>query len=429
MKFWKKLIIGLLFTINTKTFAIPQELDKISVIVNDGVILQSDINHMLDIMKINARNTEQQLPNENRLRHQILEKLIIEKIILQLAKKMQIQIPDKEIDLSISNFAAQNGLTIDQLQERLSTDGINLLNYRKNVYKEMMILKVRNNEVRQRITISPKEVDSLATKLNSQAIRNANVNLSQILIPLQKNPTNEQIKSAMNKVNIVMMKLKQSVDFRKLSTIYSIDINALKGGQLGWSKIEELPVLFAQRIQNAKKGDIIGPIRSSIGFHIFKLNDVKNNNIPISVTEVKVRHILIKISPIVNYEEANEKIQQIYKQIQIGKITFIEAAKKYSQDLDSAFRGGELNWNILSAYDPAFRDGLINLNKGEISKPIQSSFGWHLIQLEDTRQVNETDLLYKDTAYRLLFNHKLSKETQIWIEELRKSSYVKILNG
>lgn len=428
MNYWRKLIIGLLFSVSTTTLAAPQPLDKVTAIVNDGVVLQSDVDNMLDIVRINARNAGQQIPDENALRHQILERLIIDKIIMQMAEKMQIQIPDQAIDVTIANIAAQNGLTLGQLQQRLAMDGINLQHYRNDVRREMMIAEVRNNEVRRRITILPQEVDSLAAQLNSQAGQDANVNLSHILIPLPENPTNAQSQLAMDTVNKITVQLKQGADFGKLAITYSADPNALKGGQMGWSKVEELPTVFAQQIQHAKKGDIIGPIRSSVGFHILKLNDIQRGNMPISVTEVKARHILIKLSPIMNNEQAHAKIQQIAQQIKTGQITFAEAAKKYSQDPGSALRGGELGWNMPNVYDPAFRDGLMRLSKGETSQPIHSSFGWHLIQLEDTRQVDKTDVAQKDHTYRLLFNRKFNEEAQIWMQELRASAYVKILN-
>ncbi|MGP1924470.1 MAG: peptidylprolyl isomerase SurA [Arsenophonus sp. NEOnobi-MAG3] len=428
MNYWRKLIIGLLFTFTTSTLAAPQQLDKVTAIVNDGVVLQSDVDNMLDIVRINARNTGQQIPDENELRHKILERLIIDKIIMQIGEKMQIQIPDQAIDVTIANIAAENGLTVDQLQQRLLIDGINLQNYRSDVRREMMIAEVRNNEVRRQITILQQEVDSLAAQLNLQANQDAKADLSHIFIPLPENPTNKQSQSAMDTVNKIMVKLNQGADFGKLAITYSADSNALKGGQMGWSKVEKLPTVFAQRIQSAKKGDIIAPIRSNVGFHILKLNDIQSGNMLISVTEVKARHILMKLSPIMNNEQAYAKIQQIAQQIKTAKITFAEAAKKYSQDPGSALRGGELGWNMPNVYDPGFRDGLMRLNKGEISQPIHSSIGWHLIQLEDTRQVDKTYIAQKDHAYRILFNRKFNEEAQIWMQVLRASAYVKILN-
>lgn len=428
MNYWRKLIISLWFSVSMSPLAAPQQLDKVIAIVNDGVVLQSDVENMISIVRINARNAEKQITDENALRHQILERLIIDKIIMQIAEKMQIQIPDQVIDVTIANIAAQNGLTLGQLQQRLAMDDINLQNYRSYIRREMMIAEVRNNEVRRRIIILPQEVDLLTAQLNSQTSQDVNVNLSHIMIPLSENSTNTQSQLAMDTVNKIIAQFKQGADFGKLAITYSADPNGLKGGEMGWSKVEELPTVFAQQIQHTKKGDIIGPIRSSVGFHILKLNDIQRGNMPILVTEVKVRHILIKLSPIMNSEQAHAKIRQIEQQIKTGQITFAEAAKKYSQDPDSASRGGELGWNMSNVYEPAFRDGLMQLSKGEISQPIHSSFGWHLIQLENTRQVDKTDVVQKDHAYRLLFNRKFNEEAQIWMQELRASAYVQILN-
>ncbi|MGP1958808.1 MAG: peptidylprolyl isomerase SurA [Arsenophonus sp. NC-CH8-MAG3] len=428
MNYWRKLIIGLLFTVSPTMLAATQQLDKVTAIVNDGVVLQSDVDNMLDILKINAKNAGQKIPDENLLHHQILERLIIDKIIMQIAEKMQIQVSDQTIDLTIANIAAQNGLTIDQLQQRLSMNGINLENYRSDLRREIMIAEVRNNEVRRWIIILPQEVDLLAAQLNSRASQDANVNLSHIAIQLPENPTNKQSQLAIDTVNKIITQLKQGADFSKLAITYSANPNVLKSGQMRWSKVEELPTIFAQQIQNAKKGDIIGPIRSNIGFHILKLNDIQSGNMPILVTEVKARHILIKLSPIISNEQAYEKIQQIAKKIKTGQITFAEAAKKYSQDPGSALRGGALGWNMPNFYDPGFRDGLMRLNKGETSQPIHSFFGWHLIQLEDTRQVDKTNIAQKEHAYHLLFNRKFNEEVQIWMQKLRASAYVKILN-
>lgn len=429
MNYWRRLIISLLFIFSTTIFAVPQQLDKVLAIVNNSIVLQSDLDNMLNVVRINARNAGQQIPNENELRHKILEHLIIDTIIMQVAEKMQIQISNKEINMTISNIAAQNGLTISQLQKELAINGISIKNYISDIRKRMMIAEVQNNEVRRRIVVLPQEVESLATQLNYKSSENTNVNLSYILIPLQKNPTYEQNQLALATVNKILKQLKQGADFGKLALIYSADSSALKSGQIGWSKIEELPTVFAQQIQHAKKGSIIEPIRSSVGFHILKLNDIKSGNIPISVTEMKIRHILIKQSPIMNNNQVYAKIEQIAQKIEMGQISFADAAKKYSQDSNSASRGGELDWNMHNVYGPAFHNSLMSLSKDKVSQPIHSSFGWHLIQLEDTREINKiNEVSRKDYAYRLLFNREFNKEAQIWMQELRGSAYVKILN-
>ncbi|MEI9746343.1 peptidylprolyl isomerase SurA [Moellerella wisconsensis] len=428
MKNWRTLILGLMFA-STTALSAPQQMDKVAAVVNNGVVLESDVNNMLNTVKLNARNAGQQIPDEASLHHQILERLIMDNILLQMANQMQINIPEEAVNATIKDIAQQNGITVDQMQKRLVADGIDMAQYRAEIRKEMLIAEVRNNEVRRRITVLPQEVDSLAQQISAQTDNEADVNLSHILIPLPENPTQAQLEQAEATVKKILTQLQKGGDFGKLAITYSADPQALKGGNMGWSRLQELPVVFAEQIQHSKKGDIIGPIRSGVGYHILRLNDMRGGNNTISVTEAKARHILLKSSPIMNDEEARQKLQQITQDIRSGKITFEDAAREYSEDPGSALKGGELGWNMPDVFDPAFRDALMRLNKGELSQPIRSSFGWHLIQLEDTRSVDKTDVAQKDQAYRLLFNRKFNEEAQSWMQEQRAAAYVKVLDG
>ncbi|CDG23014.1 Chaperone surA [Xenorhabdus poinarii G6] len=429
MKNWRSLILGLMFSVNSIAMAAPQELNKVAAVVNNDVVLESDVNGLLQSVKLNAKQAGQQIPDEKTLRHQILERLIMDDIILQMAKQMQIAIPDQALDAAITNIAAQNHLSLAQLEQSLTAEGVNFETYRHQIRKEMMIAEVRNNEVRRRVNILPQEIDSLANQIGSQNSQDTELNISHILIPLPENPSQEQVETAESTVRKILSELKNGVDFGKLALTYSGDTQALKGGNMGWNKQQELPSLFAAQLQSAHKGQIVGPIRSGVGFHILKVNDIRGGQMPIAVTEVDARHILLKTSPVLDDEQARNKLIQLREEILSGKVSFEKAAKEYSEDPGSAMRGGELGWNLPSAYDPAFRDALIKLQKGEISQPIHSAFGWHLIQLIDSRKVDRTDAAQKDHAYRLLFNRKFNEEAQSWMQELRASAYVKILDG
>ncbi|PHM61962.1 peptidylprolyl isomerase SurA [Xenorhabdus ishibashii] len=429
MKNWRSLIFGLMFSVNSVAMAAPQELNKVAAVVNNDVVLESDVNSLLQSVKLNAKHAGQQLPDEKTLRHQILERLIMDDIVLQMANQMQITIPDQALDSAITNIAAQNHLNLAQLKQNLSAEGMSFDAYRNQIRKEMMIAEVRNNEVRRRISILPQEVDSLANQISNQNSQDSEVNISQILIPLPENPSQEQVEKAETTIKKILSELQSGVDFGKLALSYSGDAQALKGGNMGWSKLQELPSLFAAQLQSAHKGQIIGPIRSGVGFHILKVNDIRGGQMSIAVTEVNARHILLKTSPIMNDEQARNELMKLREEILSGKTSFEEAAKEHSEDPGSAMRGGELGWNLPSAYDPAFRDALMKLQKGEISQPVHSSFGWHLIQLLDSRKVDRTDAAQKDRAYRLLFNRKFNEEAQSWMQELRASAYVKILDG
>ncbi len=428
MKNWRMLILGVAITANT-AFAAPQVVDKVAAVVNNGVVLESDVDNMMRTVKSQAQQAHQQLPDDKTLRHQILERQVMDNIILQMGEKAGLQINDQQVDQAIQNIAAQNKMSMDQLRSRLAYDGMNYNDYRGQIRKEMLISEVRNGEVRRRVTILPQEVDTLATQIGSQNTQGTELNVSQILLPLPENPTQQQVDDQETLARQLVGQLKGGADFGKLAVTYSADPQALKGGNMGWAKIEELPTLFSQALSTAKKGDVVGPIRSGVGFHILKVNDLRGESKNISVTEVHARHILLKPSPILTDAQAQAKIEQIAADIKSGKTTFAAAAKQFSDDPGSANQGGDLGWATPEIYDPAFRDALLKLQKGQVSEPVHSSFGWHLIQLLDTRQVDKTDAAQKERAYRLLFNRKFAEEAQTWMQEQRASAYVKILDN
>ncbi|ECD3872338.1 peptidylprolyl isomerase SurA [Salmonella enterica subsp. enterica serovar Anatum] len=428
MKNWKTLLLGIAMIANT-SFAAPQVVDKVAAVVNNGVVLESDVDGLMQSVKLNAGQAGQQLPDDATLRHQILERLIMDQIILQMGQKMGVKITDEQLDQAIANIAKQNNMTMDQMRSRLAYDGLNYSTYRNQIRKEMIISEVRNNEVRRRITVLPQEVDALAKQIGTQNDASTELNMSHILIALPENPTSEQVNDAQRQAESIVEEARNGADFGKLAITYSADQQALKGGQMGWGRIQELPGIFAQALSTAKKGDIVGPIRSGVGFHILKVNDLRGQSQSISVTEVHARHILLKPSPIMNDQQARLKLEEIAADIKSGKTTFAAAAKEYSQDPGSANQGGDLGWATPDIFDPAFRDALTKLHKGQISAPVHSSFGWHLIELLDTRKVDKTDAAQKDRAYRMLMNRKFSEEAATWMQEQRASAYVKILSN
>ncbi|HHL2460500.1 TPA: peptidylprolyl isomerase SurA [Yersinia enterocolitica] len=428
MKNWRTLILGLVVCANT-AFAAPQEVDKVAAVVDNGVVLQSDVDGLLQSVKLNAQQAGQQVPDDATLRHQILERLIMDNIQLQMAKKMGITISDEALDKAIADIAAQNRMTPAQMRSRLAADGLNYDTYREQIRKEMLTSEVRNNEVRRRITILPQEVESLAKQIGNQTSGDAELNLSHILIPLPENPSQQQVDQAEDLAKKLVSDIKGGADFGKLAIANSADSQALKGGQMGWGKLQELPSLFAERLQSASKGDVVGPIRSGVGFHILQVNDIRGADKTISVTEVHARHILLKPSPVMTDDQARAKLTAAAADIKSGKANFATIAKEISQDPGSAMQGGDLGWASPDIYDPAFRDALMKLQKGEISAPVHSSFGWHLIQVVDTRQVDKTDAAQKDRAYRMLFSRKFAEEAQTWMQEQRAAAYVKILDG
>ncbi|MGK2946705.1 MAG: peptidylprolyl isomerase SurA [Candidatus Malihini olakiniferum] len=427
MKNWRTIILGLALSVNAAVAA-PQVIDKVAAVVDNSVVLESDISTLVQSVKINAQKIGQQLPDEHKLRHQILDRLIMDNIILQMAKKMNIQISDVQLDQAISNIVAQNRMTFDQLKSHLASENLTYSVYCNQIRKEMTIAEVRNNEVRRRITILPQEVDAFAKQIAKQTSEETELNLSHILIPLAENATQQKVDDAKNLANSLVKQLKGGADFAKLATANSADSQALEGGQIGWGKLQEIPSLFAERLTQAQKDQVVGPIHSGVGFHILRVNDIRGGDTSVSVTEVHARHILLKPSVVMSDSQAEAKLDEIAQQIRGGKTDFAAQAKQLSQDPGSANQGGDLGCVTPDIYDPSFRNALMRLRKGEISAPTHSSFGWHLIQLLDTRQVDKTNIAQKDRAYRMLFNRKFAEEAQTWMQEQRAASYLKIVN-
>lgn len=427
-KMTKKLLAILFVTlfVPLTTHAAPRVVESVVAVVNNNVILESDVNDMLKNIK--ATTDPKNLPDDATLKHQIIERLIVENLILQQASKAKITVSDEELTETIRNIAKENGMTLDELRGYLSSVGISYSSYRDKMRTDMMIDHTRMNEVRQRITISDKEVDDLANTIAKQPTNNREISISHILISIPENPTKKQVDDATAKAKDVITRLQKGESFAKLAASYSNDDNALKGGSMGWHKLNELPSIFEERLVRAQKGDIIGPLRSGVGYHILKVDSTRAEAAKtVTVQEVNAKHILIKTNVLVTDEMAKQKLIDIRQSIKDGTTTFESAAKTYSEDPGSADKGGALGWNNPDRYDPAFKKGLAKLKKGEISQPIKSAFGWHLIELIDRRNVDRTDLAQKDQAYRLIFNRKFTEELQVWVQELRGDAYIKII--
>lgn len=406
--------------------AAPKVVDGVAAIVNNNVILQSDIDEMLQNVK--ASTDPQNLPDDKALRHQIIERLINENLILQQAAKLNIKISEDEITEAIKSIAKKNNMTINDLRGYLASVGMSYNSYRHKISKELLIEQARMNIIKQRIMISDREVNNLANEIAKQPNKNREVNISHILIALPESPSKKQIEDANTKAQNIVDRLKKGESFAKLAATYSNDERALEGGKMGWHKLNELPSIFEERLVRAQKNDIIGPIRSGVGFHILKVEG-NHSEAPkiITIKEVNARHILIKTNVLVTDEIAKNKIQEIRQSIVNGSTSFASAAKIYSEDPGSADNGGELGWNNPDNFDSNFRAALLRLSKGEISQPVKSSYGWHLIQLIDSRNVDKTEDAKKDQAYRLIFNRKFGEELQVWIQELKGDAYIKIM--
>lgn len=424
MKLWKHTLIGLMATLSLNTaYATPVELDRVAVIVNSGVILQSDIDGALKTLTINAKKNGQTLPEDTVLREQVVEKLIIDTIQQQEAQRIGVRIDDNRLSDAIADIAKNNNQTLEQLNASVTAEGLTYAEYREQVRKEIAASEARNALVRRRINILPDEVDNLANILAQET--NATVQYKISHIQLRVDDTQDKA-AVEQQAKTLVEKLNQGADFSTMAYTYSKGPKALQGGDWGWMRKEEMPTIFADQIKMQNKGSIIGPFRSGVGFHILKIDDVKGLE-TVAVTEVNARHILIKPTVILSDDGVQKELHDFIRRIKAGEATFGELAQQYSQDPGSAAQNGELGYQTPDLYVPEFQHQIETLSVGQISEPFKTVHGWHIVEVLDRREVDRTDSALKNKAYRILFNRKFNEEASAWLQEMRASAFVEII--
>lgn len=417
---------SMLFGMNANLAAKEVALDSVAAIVNSSVVLESEVQDLLATVKESAKNKNQSLPSDRALRTQVMDKLINDSLLMQLGERMGVQISDAQLDDTITNMARENNLTLEQFRQAIVADGMDYEKYREGVRTELVSGEVRRASVRRRIYISPQEVSNLLAEMKAQTSQDVEYNLGHILIEFPPEPTQAEMSAAKTRAEKVIELLNNGSDFAKIAIASSGDANALKGGEMGWRGINELPTLFSEIVDGKDKGSIFGPIRTGLGFSIVKILDVRGRQV-VEVEEVNSRHILIKPSIILSEAKAEATLQGFLEQIQAGEADFAELAKEHSEGPTSV-RGGELGWADPTSYDPAFKDALATLKVDEYHKPFRSSFGWHLVQLTGRRTLDATKQMNENRAYQLLYNRKFGMEATRWMKETRDDAYIEIMN-
>ncbi|CCN45122.1 Chaperone surA [Vibrio nigripulchritudo MADA3029] len=424
MKMWKKTLLSLTIAFGSfSAFAQPVELDKVVVIVNEGVILQSDIDSALKTIRANARAANQALPSADILKDQVLEKLILDTIQTQQAEKLGVRIDDNRLELAIKEIATNQKKSIAQLRQSLSKEGLSYAEFREQVRNEIAASEARNAQVRRRINILPAEVESLAEILAKESNATVQYKVNHIQLRFNDNQTKQEVEEQAKQL---VSQINAGKDFKTMAYTYSKGPKALQGGDWGWLRKEEMPTIFADQITTQGKGAVIGPFRSGVGFHIIKLEDVKGLE-TVAVTEVNARHILIKTSVILSDEGAKRELNEYIRQINAGERSFGDLAQQYSADPGSAANNGELGFQTPDLYVPEFKHQIETLPVGQISKPFETVHGWHIVEVLDRRKVDRTDSALTNKAYRILFNRKFNEEVGAWMQEIRAGAYVEVL--
>jgi peptidyl-prolyl cis-trans isomerase SurA len=427
MKHSKKIIFALLaLAMSNTSVAAPMPLDRVSVQINDGIILESEITNMVLTVKANAKAAKQTLPSDDALRTQVIERLILTHLQMQMAERIGLQIGDLQLDQTIENIAKEQKVTVAQMQQTIESEGTSFSQYREQLRQEVTLGEIQRIQVQRRIQVSPQEISGLVKLIQEQGLKDVEFQIGHILIEIPSNPTSEQLEGASRRAEIVLKRLNNGDDFRSTAIASSSGPKALEGGIWDFMNINEMPTLFAEVISNAKKGDIIGPIKSGSGFHIIKVVDTRGLQTQ-EVEEVKSRHILLKPSPILSEDRAKAMLANFLTQVRAGDADFAKLATQYSEDPGSAAKGGELGWADPSMYVPEFTQTLASLQEGQYSEPFRTTHGWHVVQLESRRKTDATEQFNSNRAHQLIFRRKFNEELQNWLDEMRSEAYIEIV--
>ncbi|MEX2125641.1 MAG: peptidylprolyl isomerase [Woeseia sp.] len=400
-------------------------LDGIAAVVNEGVVLKSELDRQSEIIAERAVQQGLQLPPANVLREQVLERLVLEQIQLQRAERVGIQISDQMLNSAIAQVAEDAGITFERLPEMLAKDGVNYAEYRTEMRKQLTLDQLRRIDVTGRISVAPREIQQCIADLEDNVVVNSEYDLSHILISVPQSATSEQFDEAETEARFVYQQLETGEDFGEMAVRYSDSETSLEGGNLGWRPGDQLPTIFSDIVGPMQPGDYSEPIRAISGYHIVKVNGVRGVNQKSEIEQMKIRHILITPNEIIDDETAKQRLEDARGRIAAGE-DFGELAKLLSDDPGSANTGGDMGWRGPGTFVPEFEEVANNLEEGVVSEPFKSRFGWHILEVEDRRTYDNTEDLKESNCLQRVRNSKLADESELWVRRLRDEAYVDI---
>lgn len=406
---------------------VAEPLDKVVAVVNDDVITASELEQQATILRQQIMARKVEMPSEQALKKQVLQHLIDETLQLQAAKFNQMTIDNIELDEAIEKIAKSNKLTLNELREALLREGITFDNYRDRLRKEMLISRIQQSALAKDINITAKQIDDYLAMSSRTDKAQHLFSVQNMLIPLPEEPTSEQLSKARKKAEMVLQKAKKGGDFTSLAIAESTNQFILEGGDLGERHLAELPDVFAEKIVNMQEGEVVGPIRTGNGFQLIKLVKIKAAEVHHDVVKTHVRHILLKQAASMTEAEAKKQIENLYQQLKSGK-DFAVMAKKYSLDQASAIKGGDMGWVISEELVPAFAEAMNELPLHQVSKPVKSLFGWHLIEVLERKTVDDSVAFQRQQVHQFLHQRKFAEAVQNWQQHMRSSAFVNIVD-
>ncbi|MDH3286131.1 MAG: peptidylprolyl isomerase [Betaproteobacteria bacterium] len=399
-----------------------QLIDRVVVVVNDEVITRHDLGKRARVAAAQLKRQGASLPPQAVLEKQILERMITDRVQLQFAKETGLRVDDTELDRAISRIAGENKLSLQQLRAALERDGVAFTRFREDIRSEITIARLRERAVESRITVTEGEIDNFIRTQQGSAARGDEFNLSHILVTVPEKASPERIQARRERAEQALAQIKGGTDFRQVAATFSDAPDALQGGTLGWRDAARLPALFLDAVQGLQPGGVSGILRSPNGFHLLRLNERRGSTSPVSVRQTHARHILIKTNELVSEAEARQRLLGLKERLD-NNADFAELARLHSEDASNA-KGGDLGW--LSPRDtvPEFERAMDSLSPGQVSEPVRSQFGWHLIQVLERRNEDVSGERQRLEARRALRARKSDEAYQEWLRQLRDKAYI-----
>ncbi|HSO83929.1 peptidylprolyl isomerase [Thiocapsa sp.] len=401
-----------------------QELDAIVAVVNDDVVVRSELDTEIELILPQMQQAGTPAPPRPQLEKQVLDRLILKRLQAQRARDLGIQVEEATLNEALTNIAQRNGLNLEELQATLEAGGIRFADFREDTRSQIVTTRLQNQEVVNKIQVTDQEIDRFLERESSRLVEREQVRLQHILIALPENPTTAQVQAAEAKAARLVTRLRGGEDFAKVAAAESDGRNALQGGDLGWFEMGAVPSLVSELAFTMAEGEISDPLTSSSGYHIIKLTEIKAAT-PADVVQTNARHILIRTNELVSDDDAKRRLEQLRMRI-VGGEDFASLARANSDDTGSALKGGDLGWVNPGDTVPDFEEAMNALPPNGVSEPFQSPFGWHIVQVIERRNQDKEGEFMRLKAREALQRRKAEEATEEWLRQLRDEAYVEI---
>ena len=418
-------LAAVLFTAFSITASAQLEiLDKVVAVLDEDVVLESEVQRRLATIYNQIKQSGTQPPPQDILVQQVLERLISERLQLNMGYNAGIRITDTELNDAMARIATGNQLTMEQYIEQIHASGSTLANVRDEIRDEMILMRVQQGQVMRRIRISNQELDNFLNSEEGRFMTSPDVNVGHILLPVPSGKSSDEVNAILQRAQSLLSEAQNGTDFRQLAIANSADQTALQGGDLGWRKMAQLPGVFIEAVEKLDIGQISDPIRSDAGYHLIKLYERRGGGEQL-IEQHFARHILIKPNEIRDEATAVSQLKELRERIKDGE-DFALLAKEFSEDPGSALNGGELGWSTPGMFVPEFEQTMGSIELNEVSAPFLSQFGWHILQVTERRKQDFSENITRNRAQNLLRQRKYEEELQVWLQEIRDEAFVEV---